>query len=135
MLLISHYTVRDYWFFWFFGFFFSVIAIKWINLGCYKDIRYSRALPHPFKMIDVDYQRVYPHLKQLFDVCRREAERHGFHYFGIQFYYECWGGSKEDQYDKYGNSTECGIGTQGYGVGFAYTNHVYGRALSGKTKL
>ena len=79
-------------------------------------------------MIKLEYETTYPDLKQLFDVCKREAERHGFHYFGIQFYSECWGGHKEDQYDKYGDSTECGIGTQGYGAGYEYTNYVYGRA-------
>mgnify|MGYP001801823827 CR=1 FL=1 len=103
----------------------------WRKIGCFKDNKYSRALPFYLAVIDLDYDTTYPDLKKFFQVCRKLAERHGFYYFGIQAHYECWAGYKRTRYDEYGSSNDCRVGNDGYGVGFESANFVYGRAQAG----
>ena len=56
--------------------------------------------------------------------CAAVAQQHGFRYFGIQDYHECWSGKDGDlSYNRHGISYEC-YGVV-HGVGKAWTNFVY----------
>jgi len=91
---------------------------EWEPLGCYKDSR-DRAMPHYFKtVVTEDY-------KHLFEECRKEAERLGYDYFGVQYWKECWGSNDAYKtYDKHGCQNNCKV--QGnYGIGTHWSNFIY----------
>jgi len=97
---------------------YSALAAEWEPLGCYKDTR-DRAMPHYFKtVISKDY-------KYIFEECRKEAEKRGYDYFGVQYWRECWG-SKDayKTYDKHGCQKNCEVQGE-YGTGTHWSNFMY----------
>ena len=92
-----------------------------------------RALPHYFHTVDtLDFDDVFPDLVKFFEICRVRAEKLGYHFFAIQFYSECWGAFMWEKHDRYGRTDNCGVGKDGYGVGFEDANFVYERLPKGR---
>jgi len=94
-------------------------AAEWEALGCYADAR-DRAMPHYFR--SVQHSSDY---KKMFEVCRAEAEKQGYIYFGIQYWQECWGSHEAYKtYDKHGCKDNCEVNGD-YGIGTHWSNFMY----------
>ncbi|XP_031559995.1 hemicentin-1-like [Actinia tenebrosa] len=95
-------------------------AAEWEPLGCYADDR-DRAMPHYFKSVaSSDY-------KHIFEECRKEAEKQGYDYFGVQYFKECWGSKQAHKtYDKHGCKDNCKVQGE-YGIGTHWSNFMYHR--------
>ncbi|KAK3738880.1 hypothetical protein QZH41_014662 [Actinostola sp. cb2023] len=76
-------------------------------------------MPHYFKSVSTsDY-------KHLFEVCRKEAEKQGYDYFGVQYWSECWGSNDAyATYDKHGCKDNCKVSGK-YGIGTHWSNYMY----------
>ena len=67
-------------------------------------------------------------LNKTISECARRVNKRGLHYFGIQFYGECWSGKNEARtYNKQGRSTNRFLG-----VGKGNANFVYAFVEKGK---
>ncbi|KAK3738877.1 hypothetical protein QZH41_014661 [Actinostola sp. cb2023] len=97
---------------------FKIRLSEWEPLGCYADAK-DRAMPHYFKAVSTsDY-------KHLFEVCRKEAEKQGYDYFGVQYWSECWGSNDAyETYDKHGCKDNCKVQGE-YGIGTHWSNFMY----------
>jgi len=92
--------------------------VKLEAVGCFKDSRSDRAMPHELinerdifskvhngKLIEWNNPNYVPGF-----ICRcaRKAKHYGYMYFGIQFYGECWSGRKSHLfYNRHGRSSNC----------------------------
>ena len=95
-------------------------------VGCYKDKGNQRALPVLLKSFRklINWHNVTASFMAVIRACASVAQQHGFRYFGIQDYGECWSGKNGDlSYKRHGKSYKCnGLA---HGVGEAWTNFVY----------
>lgn len=94
-------------------------------LGCYKDEKHDRALPHQYLSLRGDIQ--WKKLDLVVNQCAEKAYEIGYEYFAVQYYGECYGGGTN--YTKHGVSEEEGClvfdKRTGHGVGESFTNFVY----------
>lgn len=95
-------------------------------VGCFKDKRNQRALPVLLKSFRklINWHNVTASFMAVIRACASVTQQHGFRYFGIQDYGECWSGKNGDlSYKRHGKSYKCnGLA---HGVGLAWTNFVY----------
>ncbi|CAH3159794.1 unnamed protein product [Porites lobata] len=95
-------------------------------VGCFKDKGNPRALPVLLKSFQklINWHKPTTSFMAVIRACAAVAQNHGFRYFGVQDYKECWSGKNGDlSYNRHGISYDC----QGlaHGVGKAWTNFVY----------
>ena len=94
-------------------------------IGCFKDVRYERALPkwinyHPRMINETDLANS---LAAIIETCATEVYNKGFWYFGVEYRSECWSGVNGDMtYNRHGPSDNC---LSAYGVGAEWTIFVY----------
>ena len=89
-------------------------------VGCFKD-RGRKPRPLPEKIANLRRLIDWYNLNKTITECARRVNKRGLHYFGIQFYGECWSGENAERtYNKQGRSTRCL-----HGVGKGHANFVY----------
>lgn len=102
---------------------------EWKYVGCFKDSdrSHARALPHRYRTFLYPSEGEAANFKSMVEVCKRGAEERGYCLFGLQHKSECWGGNKEDKYDKYGQPQQewCVRGADGFFVGTYLLNAVW----------
>ncbi|XP_078373577.1 properdin-like [Oculina patagonica] len=98
----------------------------WEPVGCFNNFDHS-ALPDNFySPTDLDVNDLWPNLKPFAEACSDQAESKNFTCFGIQYQQECYGGINASlTYNISGESRNCKVGIDGYGVGKLYTSFVY----------
>ncbi|PFX27847.1 Deleted in malignant brain tumors 1 protein [Stylophora pistillata] len=90
-------------------------------IGCFVD---SGLKPRPIPKLIANFRGKidWHNLNKTVAECARRVNLKGFHYFGVQFYGECWSGDNvELTYNKQGTSKNCF-----QGVGRRRANFVYG---------
>ena len=104
------------------------------SLGCFRERRrHKRIMPVVFHRVR-GVNKKYPDILAIYEECRRKADEYSkfpIEVFGIKNYKKCvtTASGKEDQYSKYGESSECavcsgkGIGTGGKSI-FVYKKQV-----------
>ena len=108
--------------------FFS-LARSWtiIPVGCYRD---SYAKPRPLPELIADFRDTIDRTdtNKTIQACAVKARERGFHFFGIQFYTECWSGTgAEENYGRDGISMDCENGVGKSGANFVYSFSDYGK--------
>ena len=89
-------------------------------VGCFRD-HGRRPRPLPKLVANLRQDIVWTDLNRTIIECGRIVNEIGFHYFGVQFYGECWSGKDaEVNFNKQGKSGRCI-----YGVGKGHANFVY----------
>ena len=89
-------------------------------VGCFND-RGSKPRPLPELIASQRGSIDWTDLNKTISDCARRVNERGFHYFGIQFFGECWSGKNAERtYNKQGISKRCI-----YGVGKGNANFVY----------
>lgn len=95
-------------------------------VGCFKDKGNPRALPVLLKSFQklINWHNATTSFMAVIRACAAMAQHHGFRYFGVQDYKECWSGKNGDlSYKRHGLSYDCdGLA---HGIGKAWTNFVY----------
>ena len=102
-------------------------------LGCYKDIKNDRALPHQYLNIregsGIQWNKTrHRGLDLVVKQCSEKAYEKGYEYFGVQHYGECYGnGTDYNKHGKRSKKVACDVfdNRTGHGVGKAHTNFVY----------
>ena len=128
--------------FFFFFFFFSFeeygtehqlkksIIPEFRPIGCFRD-RGRRPRPIPVSIASFRGRIDWSNLNNTIAECARRVNSRGFHYFGVQFYGECWSGKIAHlTYNKQGISENCI-----YGVGKKNANFVYAFVEKGTFSL
>ena len=108
------------------GFSDQTVMDEFEPVGCFKDKGNPRALPVLLKSFQklINWNKPTTSFMAVIRACAAVAQNHGFRYFGVQDYKECWSGKNGDlSYNRHGISYDC----QGlaHGVGKAWTNFVY----------
>ena len=97
-------------------------------VGCYKDKKRDRALPHFYHTLrgNIQWRKPRRGLDLVVNECAEKAYERGYEYFGVQKYGECYGNGTN--YAKHGESKKgCDMYDKGagHGVGKSSTNFVY----------
>lgn len=103
-------------------------ADEWVELGCFADRVWNRALPtfSGYTGVTFPSDPKSSNLRPIFESCRKIAETKGFTFFGIQNKAECWGGMEHAQYNKHEKEVAiCHTGKDGFMVGEPDANAVY----------
>ena len=108
------------------GFSDQTVMDEFEPVGCFKDKGNPRALPVLLKSFQklINWHKPTTSFMAVIRACAAVAQNHGFRYFGVQDYKECWSGKNGDlSYNRHGISYDC----QGlaHGVGKSWTNFVY----------
>lgn len=110
----------------FFKFF---LDIRYEPVGCFRDdLSLPRPLPVLLKNFRWPSQIDWNNLNKTIKACAEIVKDAGFIYFGLQFYGECWSGSRaHSTYYEDGPSKRCV-----FGVGKGFANFVYRLVYEGK---
>ncbi|CAB3989558.1 Hypothetical predicted protein [Paramuricea clavata] len=88
------------------------------KVGCYEDRDVDRALPEMlanerdkhsiyYNGHDLNWFDWHNYMPQMVCRCAEQAMKKGYKYFGLQYWGECWSGSSQAQYNKYGEGGSC----------------------------